>query len=185
MIGVKSALNWAAVSVAGARLDDGVGMNGRGGQAKHKTSPQGESVSELVHSSDLPGLIRVVRHARTVMSESIRNSTRRPENVPGRAPRAKVSSSAGRGGHRPAGAVPARLRSSRVPLPLRPAAREHPRRRSSPSGCPRLSSGRRSRSSATPPGTGPSSLCDCLGPDAGLAKASGTLSGTAGTGQPT
>ena len=37
-------------------MADGVG--GRAGQAQHKTSPQGESESEFVHSSDLPGLIR-------------------------------------------------------------------------------------------------------------------------------
>ena len=52
------------------------------------------------------------------MSESIRNSTRRPENVPGRAPRAKVTSSAGRRSRRAAsGRVPIRLTPSRAPAP--------------------------------------------------------------------
>ena len=62
MLGVNRLLNCAAdIGVGVSVWTIGFGLSVRGGQAQHETSPQGESVSELVHSSDLPGLIGKVR----------------------------------------------------------------------------------------------------------------------------
>ena len=69
-------------------------MSRRGGQAQHKTSPQGESISDFVHSSDLPGLIWESRRSDEIPRAS-RSLTRRPENVSGPGPRATLLSNAG------------------------------------------------------------------------------------------
>ena len=53
----------------------GIGLlSVRGRQAQHETSPQGESISDFVHSSDLPGLIGKVRSTTNPGCESFRNS---------------------------------------------------------------------------------------------------------------
>src|SRR5262249_50385724 len=73
--------------------------------------------------------------------------------------------------------VPIRLTPSRVPLPVRPPAREHPADAFSPPGCTRRSSGGGGSFVATA-GKGTLRPSACLGHYADLAKASGTLSGT-------
>ena len=75
VVGVNRLLNLGRRHVGrGERLNDGVSLSIRGGQAQHETSPQGESISELVHSSDLPGLIGRFVTRTNPESESIRNS---------------------------------------------------------------------------------------------------------------